>query len=429
MLIGLIIKLSLFIIVLLPLNLKSGQMSLSENNKVNHNNPSFRQFEKALSDAHTNAQKQALADKFYAEVLSSTYPIFENDSTVVLLYKSNKDSAFVLGDMADWNGHLPMTKISGTDLFYFRAQYEPDARLEYWLSTDRQGLAGVDPLNKFTVLNGFGPMSELAMPKYQRHPFFNDYIYGKKGESHNLIKHEIPAGVLNYPHSVHVYLPPGYKEGQNNYPAVYFQDGIDYVEFALAAHVINELIKEAKIPEIIAVFVTPPNRFRPGPPNRMTEYGLNDKYVDFFTNQLVQFIDENYRTQKRPESRLVVGDSFGGLISAYIPLVRPDVFKMGYSQSGYVSFEADKLINAYAGSERKDIKLYVDVGIYERSVGSAFLPASENDFLAGNRRFKSVLQDKGYDFIYREYNEGHTWGNWRRHLIDALQYFFTNEKE
>jgi enterochelin esterase-like enzyme len=35
-----------------------------------------------------------------------------------------------------------------------------------------------------------------------------------------------------------------------------------------------------------------------------------------------------------------------------------------------------------------------------------------------------VLDKKGYDVVQREYHEGHTWGNWRRHLIDALEDYF-----
>jgi enterochelin esterase-like enzyme len=37
---------------------------------------------------------------------------------------------------------------------------------------------------------------------------------------------------------------------------------------------------------------------------------------------------------------------------------------------------------------------------------------------------KDALAEKGYDFVYKEYPEGHTWGNWRRHLIDALIHFY-----
>jgi len=403
--------------------------SCSEHQMTIKEDQRFKIFEEKINKTTDSNKRQQFVDQLINSAKEGDYPIFEDDSTVVLLYQSDKDSAFVLGDMANWQEFLPMTKIETTNLFYFRAQYEPSARLEYWVSTDKDGSVGVDPLNKYKVLNGFGPMSELTMPRYDRHPYFDKYVFGKKGSTELTKPLKIPAGVLPYEHQLHVYLPSGYHEEKQKYPAVYIQDGIDYVEFAQTPYVINKLIQDKKIEPVIAVFVTPPNRFLPGPPNRMTEYGLNDDYVTFFAEELVPFIDQKYRTKKDPNSRLVVGDSFGGLISAYIPFVRPDIFQLGYSQSGYLSFQKDKLIEAYSNSSRKNIRLYVDIGTYERAVGGAFLPSSETDFFMANRRFKKVLEKKGYDFVYHEYFEGHTWGNWRRHLIDGLIHFFGIENK
>jgi len=403
--------------------------SCSNNNSNQKYDYSFLDLEKQLKTQNDPLKQQDLIDNYLKNLNKDNYPIFESDTTVVLLYQSDTDSAFVLGDMANWAGYLPMTKIEHTNLFYFRDNYETDARLEYWVSTSREGLAGVDPLNPFQVWNGFGPMSELAMPMYERHPYFTDYIFGKKG-NHNLVKPvEIESEILKYSHQLHVYLPPDYEKSEQIYPVVYIQDGIDYVEFAITSHVIDNMIRANEIAPIIAVFITPPNRFKPDFPNRMSEYGLNDDYVKFFADELVPFIDKKYKTKNDADSRLVIGDSFGGLISAYIPFMRPDIFALGYSQSGYVSFQNDNLIKVYTESEKKPIRLYVDVGTYERQVGGAFLPKRETDFLEANRRFKNVLEEKGYDFIYREYHEGHTWGNWRRHLIDGLVHFFSEKNK
>ena len=179
---------------------------------------------------------------------------------------------------------------------------------------------------------------------------------------------------------------------------------------------------------VIAVFVTPPNRHVPAEPNRMTEYGMNDDYVEFFSHELVPFIDANFRTKKAPESRMIVGDSYGGLISTYIAFKYPEIFGMAYSQSGYHSFNKNRMIDLFKSSEIKQVKYLIECGTYELAVGSTFLPESERDFTKANRELNKVLTDKGYKHIYNEYHEGHTWGNWRRHLIDALKYYFGKEK-
>jgi enterochelin esterase family protein len=162
---------------------------------------------------------------------------------------------------------------------------------------------------------------------------------------------------------------------------------------------------------------------QPAEPNRSTEYGMNDKYVKFFCDELVNFVDGNYSTFRLPQGRLVVGDSYAGLISLYIALSRTDVFANVYSQSGYFSFNNDRIIKLIDEHHKKQIKIYLDIGTYEEKVGADFLPSSELNFTNANRRMKQVLASKDYDFIYKEYHEGHTWGNWRRHLIDALKYF------
>ena len=44
------------------------------------------------------------------------------------------------------------------------------------------------------------------------------------------------------------------------------------------------------------------------------------------------------------------------------------------------------------------------------------------------RSMKSILENKGYNFKYKEVNEGHSWGNWRALIDDPLIYFFPKTK-
>lgn len=75
---------------------------------------------------------------------------------------------------------------SGNQSFYYRAHFEPQARLQYWFMLGKNALPVTDPLNPYKVLNGFGPNSELAMPQYKRHPYFTEFSKGKKGTYLNL---------------------------------------------------------------------------------------------------------------------------------------------------------------------------------------------------------------------------------------------------
>ncbi len=75
------------------------------------------------------------------------------------------------------------------------------------------------------------------------------------------------------------------------YPTVYFQDGSEYISLGKAVNVIDNLLDSSKIQPVIAVFVKPNNRD--------VEYqgSLRNQYRLFFVNELVPYIDANYKTK------------------------------------------------------------------------------------------------------------------------------------
>ena len=362
-------------------------------------------------------------DAFMQQLKLEGGPIIENDTTVVFIYRGPAERVRLMGDMTQWADEIPFERIDGTDVFYYRGTFPTKARLEYVLLLDGKAPV-VDSLNPHAVLSGFGPFSELVMPGYEYHPAFESVRDGTPGGYDRVIRYELPVGMMGYATEIHVYVPPGYESSDKHHPVVYIQDGRDYIEFAHTPTLLDAMVASGQIEPVITVFVSPPNRHRAEMPNRATEYGLNPDYARFMAEEVVPFVNERYHVIDNPAARLVTGDSFAGLVSVYIPFQYPEVFGLGYSQSGYLSLKGDSMISLFEEADPKPIRLFVDVGHYERMVGKGWLPDNEIDFLAGNRRFNEVLEAKGYDYVYREYPEGHTWGNWRAHLADALIHFF-----
>jgi enterochelin esterase-like enzyme len=364
--------------------------------------------------------KARLIDVYFSTM---RYPILEDDSTALLLYRGNRRSVRLIGDMTDWVDTMPFEKIEGTDLWFARVRCEPDARLEYVLTLDEDPTGVTDPLNRFGV-RGFVLNSEIAMPRYRRREVFEPYLDGQEGGLELVSESQLPSGALPYAHTVHVYLPPAYDASSARVPVVYFHDGHAYIAAGVAPHVLDRLIRDGNIPPLIGIFVTPPNANVPEVPNRMTEYGMNDDYISFVCDELVPWADASFRTEAAPSRRLVVGASYGGLIAVTIALRRPGVFGLAYSQSGYLSFRDDALIKECLAAPELPGKFYADCGTYERRVARGIVPDNEGDFLEANRRFRDMMKTRKADLIYREYPEGHAWGNWRAHLIDALEYYF-----
>ncbi|MCB0681015.1 MAG: esterase family protein, partial [Saprospiraceae bacterium] len=173
-----------------------------------------------------------------------------------------------------------------------------------------------------------------------------------------------------------------------------------------ADHTLDNLIANGDISELIGVFVRPNDR--------NSEYAGAERvqYRQFFVEELVPYIDANYRTVDDPARRAVLGASFGGNISALISFNHPDLFGLCGLHSGAFwpnSYETNGVV---LDGPAKEIRVASVWGSYEGSL-------SGNMTMVGD---ELLLQ--GYDLYSNEYPEGHSWGLWRATLDELLIFFF-----
>ena len=71
---------------------------------------------------------------------------------------------------------ITMTRIGGTDFFYYSKHFELNARLDYKFVADGSWI--LDPENPHKVYGGYGPNSELAMPPF---PHFGQVFSSSSG--------------------------------------------------------------------------------------------------------------------------------------------------------------------------------------------------------------------------------------------------------
>ncbi len=65
-------------------------------------------------------------------------------------------------------------------------------------------------------------------------------------------------------------------------------------------------------------------------------------WEDFISKELVNYIDTNYRTLAKAESRAIAGHSMGGYGAITLAMKHPDVFSIAYSMNGgFLSFTAE----------------------------------------------------------------------------------------
>lgn len=141
-----------------------------------------------------------------------------------------------------------------------------------------------------------------------------------------------------------IYLPPSYDTSNKVYSVVYLLHGfggdersfVDEVSEPLAVLLIDSAIEEGILKEIIIVM-----------PNAKTKYGgsyylnseLTGNYEDYISQELVEFIDSNYRTIKNINGRAIAGASMGGYGSMTLGMKHSDKFIAIASLSPPLSFD------------------------------------------------------------------------------------------
>ncbi|MFC2085245.1 kelch repeat-containing protein [Bacteroidota bacterium] len=365
--------------------------------------PQFQSFVEHVNSADY-LDRTAIVDSFLTE--HSVMPLVEQDSICIFIYRGNASTISVAGDANGWDPIGSQMKIlSSTNLWYYADIYEPDARLDYKFVENGSNYI-LDPLNPNQILGGFGPNSEIAMPAYIQPPEIEYYSNIPHGKIHTF---SFSSNILGNSRTIKVYTPPDYDSyPEKYYPVILFHDGLEYITLGSANNTIDYLLSEGRIGSIIAVFVPPVNR------DDEYAFNLTEQYESFIVDELMPHIDLTYRTLSAPEFRAMTGLSYGGLLTTQICYNRPESFALAAAFSPSYWPKNMEVINSVLSGPQKGIKWYIDWGTYEP------------EFSVNARLFKDGLEAGKYEIQWNEWHEAHSWGSWRAHLDNALEFFFPN---
>jgi enterochelin esterase-like enzyme len=344
-------------------------------------------------------RRQFMADSFLAAIPAT--PLIQDDSICYFLYKGQAQDVSVAGDHNNWSDNRsPLIRISGTDLWYRGEVFHPTARLDYKFVVDEAWI--LDSRNPRTIAGGFGPNSELRMTRYEEAREVLQQAGVPRGR---VIDTTIFSSQLGNQRKITVYLPAGYEHSTHDYPMVLVHDGPDYIRLASMPTILDNVIHQGLTPPLIAVFVPPVQRTE--------EYAGSkiDAFSRFIVQELLPVIDMRYRTRKDPGARAMLGSSNGGNIALYIAMQYPQAFGNVAAQSSNV---IPAISDRFNQQPRLPLRLYLDLGTYDIPM---LIPLVRN--------FAALLQNTGYDMLYQEFHEGHSWGSWRAHIDDALIWFFS----
>ena len=223
-----------------------------------------------------------------------------------------------------------------------------------------------------------------------------------------------------------VYLPPGYMFSQDKeYPVFYLISGTTdteevYYKVGRVNYILDNLIADGSAEEMIVVLpygnpykLLPAKADAAGVPQ--LQFG-GDIFSKDLINDLMPYVEANYRTKNDADHRAIGGFSRGGNQALFNGLSHLD--KFAYLCS-YSSFTSTDIPNVYdnAAETNKKIRLF-------------WLGVGTDDFLYGNARdYMEFLDKKGIRSVKEFTNDkfGHTWMNAKYFLSKTLPLLFNKK--
>ena len=229
-----------------------------------------------------------------------------------------------------------------------------------------------------------------------------------------------------------IYLPPGYEQSHQRYPVFYLLHGSGgdetvWLEQGRAAQVLDNLIASGAATPMIVVM---PNgnvdeKAAPGmgpegnvQPTFAHKNWMDGTFEQSF-NDIMTWVDNNYRTRANKRYRAIAGLSMGGYHSLYISANQPDDFAYVGLFSAAINRMDQGKSTIYNDLEAKLVTQFKQrPKLYWMGIG-------KDDFLyKDNVKFRELLDKNRLRYTYHESTAGHEWANWRDYLVIFTQLLF-----
>jgi enterochelin esterase family protein len=344
----------------------------------------------------------------------NTFPLVENDG-ITFVWRGEASEVLLKHWVFGLQSSQRLARIEGTDVWYLSMPIPPGSRVEYKFEVIRNGHGHWihDPLNKRLARDPFGANSVAQGTGYMV-PSWIEHAPGVAKGRYETI--DFTSQVFGT-QKVKVYLPARFRTSRK-YSLLIVHDGDDYLNYAALGPVLDNLMAWREIPDLIVAFTNSAHR--------IVEYANDERHARFLTDELVPHMEREFPIRSQPQSRCLMGASFGAVASLSTAWRRPGFYGKLLLQSGSFAFSdigernqrgpafdpVVKFMNQFrevptAVSER----VFVSCGTYE-------------SLIYENRSLIPLLEATGMDVRFREARDGHNWENWRDRLREGLSWLF-----
>ena len=218
-----------------------------------------------------------------------------------------------------------------------------------------------------------------------------------------------------------VYTPAEYEQGKKKYPVLYLQHGMGEDETGWSKqghmqHIMDNAIAAGKAVPMIVVMesgdIKAPFRGGNNQAGR-SEYGAS--FYPVLLNDLIPYIDKNFRTLAYREHRAMAGFSWGGHQTFDVVLTNLDKFAWMGTFSGAI-FGLD-VKTAYDG-------VFTNAAEFNKKIHYLYMNWGSDDFIKSDGIVKQ-LRELGIKVEASESKgTGHEWLTWRRGLNEFIPHIF-----
>ncbi len=249
----------------------------------------------------------------------------------------------------------------------------------------------------------------------------------------------LPSKILKMDRKYAIYLPPDYEASKRSYPVLYLlhgsgDDQTGWVQFGEIQHFADKGIADGTATPMIIV-MPDGNTGRRG---YFNDIKGDWNYEDFFFQELIPYIEKNYRAKTDKRSRAISGLSMGGGGTFIYALHHPELFSSACPLSaaiGPITLEdarasvirtlpnaADSVITKYY-NRQSVMSLINNMPDAQKKAVRWFGEVGDDDALSdGNCLVHIAMRKKGIDHEFRVVDGAHTWTVWRGALPKVLSF-------
>lgn len=220
-----------------------------------------------------------------------------------------------------------------------------------------------------------------------------------------------------------VYTPAEYETNTDRrYPVLYLQHGMGedergwHQQGRMADILDNQIAGGKCVPMIVVMdYGNCGYIFGARPGETREEFGAS--FTPIMLNELIPYIDNNFRTLTDRDNRAMAGLSWGGHETLQTTLRNLDKFSHIGSFSGALFFLADGIGNAYDG-------VFADPDSFNRQVHTFFFGMGTEEGFGSDRISKALTGAGINNTYYASPGTHHEWLTWRRCLNEFLPLIF-----